>query len=130
MTPMPPACAMAIAISASVTVSMAEAMIGMLSAMSRVMRRADIDFGGQHVGQAGLQQHVVEGQRLARGAVGIRLGRFGLCHCQLYLMDCPARLQVSRNLRGWRGSIARRVTACLSPAKPAFLRLFTSHGEA
>ena len=38
MTPMPPACAMAIAISASVTVSMAEATIGMLSAISRVMR--------------------------------------------------------------------------------------------
>ncbi len=31
MTPMPPACAMAIAIRASVTVSIAEAMIGMLS---------------------------------------------------------------------------------------------------
>ena len=38
MTPMPPACAMAIAISASVTVSMAEAMIGMLTAIERVMR--------------------------------------------------------------------------------------------
>src|SRR5712671_2008461 len=38
MTPMPPACAMAIAIWASVTVSMAEARIGILTAMSRVMR--------------------------------------------------------------------------------------------
>src|ERR1700722_1307087 len=38
MTPMPPACAMAIAILASVTVSMAEAMIGTLSSMPRVMR--------------------------------------------------------------------------------------------
>ena len=38
MTPMPPACAMAIAILASVTVSMAEATIGMLSAIARVMR--------------------------------------------------------------------------------------------
>ena len=35
---MPPACAMAIAMRASVTVSIAEEMIGMLSAMSRVMR--------------------------------------------------------------------------------------------
>ena len=35
---MPPACAMAIAISASVTVSMAEATIGMLRGISRVMR--------------------------------------------------------------------------------------------
>ena len=33
---MPPACAMAIAIRASVTVSIAEAMIGMLSGMARV----------------------------------------------------------------------------------------------
>ena len=38
MTPMPPACAMAIAICASVTVSMAEAMIGILSEIERVMR--------------------------------------------------------------------------------------------
>ena len=38
MTPMPPACAMAIAILVSVTVSIAEAMIGMLSAIARVMR--------------------------------------------------------------------------------------------
>ena len=34
MTPMPPACAMAMAIRASVTVSMAEAMIGMLTGSS------------------------------------------------------------------------------------------------
>ena len=38
MTPRPPACAMAIAILASVTVSMAEAMIGILSEISRVIR--------------------------------------------------------------------------------------------
>ena len=38
MTPRPPACAMAIASLASVTVSMAEAMIGILSEISRVMR--------------------------------------------------------------------------------------------
>ncbi len=38
MTPMPPACAMAIAILASVTVSMAEAISGMLSGIERVMR--------------------------------------------------------------------------------------------
>ena len=36
MTPMPPACAMAIAICASVTVSMAEAMIGIFSGIERV----------------------------------------------------------------------------------------------
>ena len=38
MTPMPPACAMAMAIWDSVTVSMAEAMIGILTAIERVMR--------------------------------------------------------------------------------------------
>jgi hypothetical protein len=38
MTPMPPACAMAIAICDSVTVSIAEATIGMLSEIERVMR--------------------------------------------------------------------------------------------
>jgi hypothetical protein len=38
MTPMPPACAMAIAIWDSVTVSMAEAMIGILSGIERVTR--------------------------------------------------------------------------------------------
>ena len=38
MTPRPPACAIAIAMRASVTVSMAEAMIGMLRGMARVTR--------------------------------------------------------------------------------------------
>src|ERR1700691_1654139 len=38
MMPMPPACAMAIAIGASVTVSMAEATIGMLREILRVIR--------------------------------------------------------------------------------------------
>ncbi len=38
MTPMPPACAMAIAICVSVTVSMAEAMIGILTGIERVTR--------------------------------------------------------------------------------------------
>ena len=38
MTPMPPCCAMAIAIAASVTVSIAAEISGMLSGMSRVRR--------------------------------------------------------------------------------------------
>jgi hypothetical protein len=46
MTPMPPAWAMAIAIGASVTVSMAAATSGMFSAMSRVNRvRVSVWFG-------------------------------------------------------------------------------------
>ena len=62
MTPMPPACAMAIAILNSVTVSIAEAMIGMLSAIAAGDAGADVDLGRQHVRQAGLEQHVVEGE--------------------------------------------------------------------
>ncbi len=38
MTPMPPACAMAIAIADSLTVSIAEATIGILSTILRVIR--------------------------------------------------------------------------------------------
>jgi len=60
MTPIPPDCAMAIAIRASVTVSIAEAMMGMLSGMARVTRGADIGLGGQDVRKAGLEQHVIE----------------------------------------------------------------------
>ena len=45
MTPMPPAWAMAIAMRASVTVSMAEEMIGMLSAMRAGDAGADVDLG-------------------------------------------------------------------------------------
>ena len=63
MTPMPPAWAMAMASRPSVTVSMAEEMTGILTAISRVTREADVGLGRQHVGGAGHQQHVVEGQR-------------------------------------------------------------------
>ena len=66
MTPMPPACAMAIAMLASVTVSMAEATIGILSDDVARDARADIDVRRQDIGQAGLQQHVVEGVSFAR----------------------------------------------------------------
>ena len=69
ITPMPPACAIAIAMRTSVTVSMAEAMIGILRRDAAGDAGADIDLGRQHTGQARLQQHVVEGQRLAGGAV-------------------------------------------------------------
>ena len=41
--------------------------------------RADVDFGRHHVRETRLQQNVVEGQRLTRGAVG--LVRSGVCHC-------------------------------------------------
>ena len=57
---------------------MAEAMIGMLSAIVAGDAGADIDLGRQHVGEAGLQQHVVEGERL-----GERIADHG--HNQLQL---------------------------------------------
>ena len=69
MTPMPPACAMAIAICASVTVSMAEAMIGILTADRAGDVGADIDVGGQHLRQAGPDQHVVESEPFARAFI-------------------------------------------------------------
>ena len=72
ITPMPPACAMAIAIWYSVTVSIAEATIGMLRLISRVMLGADVHLGGQHVRQAGLEQHVVEGERLGNGRIDLQ----------------------------------------------------------
>ena len=62
MTPRPPAWAMAMAMRASVTVSMAEAMIGRLRRIERVSRVGDLDSRGQDLGAARPQQHVVEGQ--------------------------------------------------------------------
>ena len=47
--PVPPACAIAIANFDSVTVSIAEAMIGRLSAIEAGDVGADIDFGRQHI---------------------------------------------------------------------------------
>ena len=62
MTPRPPFWAMAMAMRASVTVSMAEAMIGMLRRMVLVSWVDDVDVAGQDLGAAGPQQHVIEGQ--------------------------------------------------------------------
>ena len=44
--------------------------------------RADIDLGRQHVGRAGLEQHVVEGQAVADQAVSVE------CHRQLRGRAC------------------------------------------
>ena len=73
MTPIPPACAMAIAMRDSVTVSIAEATIGMFSRISRVMRERISTSDGSTSERPGLQQHIVEGKRL-RGSA-IRLAR-------------------------------------------------------
>ena len=65
MTPIPPCWAIAIASFASVTVSIAAESSGMPSSISRVSRVRDVDLGGQDLGMGGLEQHVVEGQRLS-----------------------------------------------------------------
>ena len=49
-TPIPPSCASAIAMSASVTVSIADDSNGMLSGISRVRKRARVGLAGQHGG--------------------------------------------------------------------------------
>ena len=61
-TPMPPSCASAIAMSASVTVSIAEDRIGMLSGISRVRKVAVSAWLGRTVEFERLQQDVVERQ--------------------------------------------------------------------
>ncbi len=78
ITPTPPACAMAIAMRASVTVSIAEAMIGILSGMARVDAGADVDFGGKHIRKAGFQKHVVEREGFANPLKRLH-------HCQLLI---------------------------------------------
>ena len=65
MTPMPPACAMAMASAPSVTVSIAAEISGMPSSISRVSRVRVSVSPGRTLGCGRLQQHVVEGQRLA-----------------------------------------------------------------
>ena len=66
MTPMPPAWAMAMASRASVTVSIAAEMIGRLRLIERVSRVRMSASAGKHRRVAGREQHVVEGERLAR----------------------------------------------------------------
>ena len=63
---MPPACAIAIAILYSVTVSMAEATIGRLSTIERVMRVRISTSDGSTSERPGFQQDIVEGERLAQ----------------------------------------------------------------
>ena len=97
MTPMPPACAMAIAMRASVTVSIAEAMIGMLSAIVAGEPGADVDVGRQHFGVAGPQQHVVEGQAFDE-LIGEMRAMANSWNMAVSEIACPT---------SWRGSVAR-----------------------
>ncbi len=69
MTPMPPAWAMAIAMAASVTVSIAEATMGMFRKMSRVIRERMSTSVGRTSEKPGFNKHVVEGESLAGAAV-------------------------------------------------------------
>ena len=64
ITPMPPSRAMAIAMRASVTLSIAADTSGTASSMSAAKRGRGVDRVGQHVAVAGDDDDVVEGQRL------------------------------------------------------------------
>ena len=66
MTPMPPACAMAMASRASVTVSIAEEMIGRLRRIVRVSRVAILAALGMTALWPGPQQDVVEREPLGK----------------------------------------------------------------
>ena len=67
MTPMPPAWAMAMAIGASVTVSMADERIGQVELDVARHAGADIGVARQDGGARRLQKDVVEGQRFFAG---------------------------------------------------------------
>jgi len=107
---------MAIAILASVTVSMAEATMGMFRRMSRVIRER-MSVGRQQFRQSGLQQDVIEGERFAQRSVGFLLHRqlqrpgsrlARLHHRNGMMLQAPNRpaCGVTAAL-GWRRSIAR-----------------------
>ena len=64
MTPMPPSCAMAMAMRASVTVSMAADSSGMLSRMFAGQPGGQVDVPGEHLRVGRDQQHVIESQSL------------------------------------------------------------------
>ncbi len=72
MTPMPPACAMAIASLASVTVSIAEEMIGRFRRDRAGQAGGDADAARHHGRMAGPEQHVVEREPLGKAAVNVR----------------------------------------------------------
>ena len=63
MTPMPPSCAMAMARRASVTVSMADEMTGILRQIERVICGADVGLARHDLGGGGHEQDIVERQR-------------------------------------------------------------------
>ena len=65
--PMPPCCAMAMAMRDSVTVSMAEESSGVFSVMSRVSCVCVLTCVGHHVAVRGHQQHVIERESFRKG---------------------------------------------------------------
>ena len=70
MTPMPPFCARQMAVSCSVTVSIAAETSGISSVISRVSARAQVDVARQDVALAGHEEDVVERQPLADARLG------------------------------------------------------------
>ena len=77
MTPMPPSCAIAMAIGASVTVSIAEDTSGMCSVIVAGQPGLGRDAGGQHLGIVRHDEHVVESERLLDcDRLGVRRGEW------------------------------------------------------
>ena len=99
MTPMPPACAIAMASRASVTVSIAEETIGRLRRIAAGEARADVDRARHHGGMAGPQQHVVEGEALRELQVFQR--RHGISSLR------GSRRADARRAAAWRGCLTR-----------------------
>src|SRR5262249_34093305 len=112
---MPPACAIAIAICASVTVSMAEAMIGILTAIERVMWERISTSAGSTSDRPGF----ISTSSNVSPSRGLALYFSALAHSLLPLKAecgrqtvkkarCEGVLAVRHGpLLGWRGSIAR-----------------------
>jgi hypothetical protein len=100
ITPRPPACAMAIAMAPSVTVSIADVMIGILSAISRVMRvRTSVSVGStsESPGLSSTSSKVSASRRLPFdfGAIA-----------KLLSARAPG-LRVGTSVRSWHRPIAR-----------------------
>ena len=100
MTPSPPACARAIAIAASVTVSIAEVMIGIFSAISRVMRvRTSVSVGktSERPGRNKTSSKVSASGRLP----------FDFAAIAKLLLARPPRSAIRALVQSWRLPLAR-----------------------
>ena len=135
MTPMPPACAMAMAICASVTVSMAEAMIGILSGIERVMRVRISTSAGSTSDRPGListssKVSASRGLPLFFGAIANSISPKGVGAGDRGLKNARGEGDLARlhgPLLGWRGSVARSAGQFLEQSPMAVMN---PHGGA